>query len=387
MVQLLVGRKKMRKLIIVCVFSLLLGFLSSSVFAIQYCKDFLEPENPGGWGTSLKTFDEEVWSCPGAQPELDIWINDIPEPLITAGFWIVYSPLIEIEDVLIYDGSDLPGPWNPSVSGKVPEPDGPGTYFVVVGGWSGSPYTPIIPDSDGDIIIGKIIFRKLVPGGHYPITISTVPGFDTIVGESNMVYDGFNPNTIWGTEYSCALCCTYISTEDQTTINPGGTIDFDASSSGQFCNTPTALIFSDNCIRGDIDPITGIFTADTTISSEDCQVCVVDNANTDSCDDPFCGSTEGCCADVTISSDFCDCEGNFDNDQDQDGSDAATFKVDFGRSVFLNPCTNSLPCNGDFECDSDVDGTDAALFKEDFGRSPFSNPCPICPTDPWCTYP
>jgi hypothetical protein len=33
-----------------------------------------------------------------------------------------------------------------------------------------------------------------------------------------------------------------------------------------------------------------------------------------------------------------------------------------------------------------VDGTDAALFKTDFGRSPFFNPCPICPTDPWCTY-
>jgi hypothetical protein len=34
----------------------------------------------------------------------------------------------------------------------------------------------------------------------------------------------------------------------------------------------------------------------------------------------------------------------------------------------------------------DVDGTDAAKFKEDFGRSPFSSPCPDCPTDPWCVY-
>ena len=85
--------------------------------------------------------------------------------------------------------------------------------------------------------------------------------------------------------------------------------------------------------------------------------------------------------------DACECEGNFDDDTDQDGSDAANFKSDFGRSIFLNPCTNALPCNGDFDCDGDVDGTDAALFKSDFGRSGFLNPCPICPTHPWCTYP
>ena len=87
-----------------------------------------------------------------------------------------------------------------------------------------------------------------------------------------------------------------------------------------------------------------------------------------------------CCGDLS------ECEGNFDNDLDQDGSDAATFKVDFGRSVFVNPCTNGDLCNGDFDCDVDVDGTDAAKFKEDFGRSQFSNLCPSCPTDPWCVY-
>ena len=60
----------------------------------------------------------------------------------------------------------------------------------------------------------------------------------------------------------------------------------------------------------------------------------------------------------------CACEGNFDNDQDQDGSDAATFKLDFGRSSFFGPCTDGDPCNGDFDCDVDVDGTDAAGSKK-----------------------
>ena len=38
------------------------------------------------------------------------------------------------------------------------------------------------------------------------------------------------------------------------------------------------------------------------------------------------------------------------------------------------------PCEGNFDCDQDVDGTDAAVFKEDFGRSLFFNPCPNCPS-------
>ena len=40
-------------------------------------------------------------------------------------------------------------------------------------------------------------------------------------------------------------------------------------------------------------------------------------------------------------------------------------------------------CEGNFDCDQDVDGTDAAVFKTDFGRSPFSNPCPACNPCPY----
>ncbi len=81
------------------------------------------------------------------------------------------------------------------------------------------------------------------------------------------------------------------------------------------------------------------------------------------------------------------CEGNFDCDEDVDGTDAATFKADFGRSPFFKPCTNVDSCNGDFDCDVDVDGTDAALFKSDFGRNTFSNPCRPCEGGDWCSYP
>ena len=42
--------------------------------------------------------------------------------------------------------------------------------------------------------------------------------------------------------------------------------------------------------------------------------------------------------------------------------------------------TSNIPaqdaCEGNFDYDQDVDGTDAAVFKEDFGRSIVGNPCP-----------
>jgi DNA-directed RNA polymerase subunit M/transcription elongation factor TFIIS len=88
--------------------------------------------------------------------------------------------------------------------------------------------------------------------------------------------------------------------------------------------------------------------------------------------------------------DACDCEGNFNCsiDQDVDGSDAALFKADFGRSVIVDPCINENSCNGDFNCDGDVDGTDAAIFKADFGRSAIQNQCPMCTAGvEWCSYP
>ena len=82
----------------------------------------------------------------------------------------------------------------------------------------------------------------------------------------------------------------------------------------------------------------------------------------------------------------CGCEGDFDRDNDVDGSDATTFKTDFGRSIFANPCESGNTCNGDFDCDGDTDGTDARIFKGDFGRSSFNSPCPACAVEEWCSY-
>ena len=59
------------------------------------------------------------------------------------------------------------------------------------------------------------------------------------------------------------------------------------------------------------------------------------------------------------------CVGDFDGDNDVDGSDLALFAADFGRTN----CISSPPCKGDFDTDGDVDGSDLAAFAADFGRT------------------
>jgi hypothetical protein len=84
--------------------------------------------------------------------------------------------------------------------------------------------------------------------------------------------------------------------------------------------------------------------------------------------------------------DACDCEGNFDCDQDVDSLDVTNLLIHFGRNIYNNPCTSGKPCNGDFECDADVDSGDIRKFLEDFGRNQHNNSCPACVVGEWCEY-
>ena len=140
----------MKRLLVVC--SVVFTLMVSPCFAIEYCKDFLESGNTGGSSGSLKTF-EDVWTMRvGDEISVDIWLNDVPEGLVTAGFYLSYDPaLVSVESVDAYDGNDLPGPWMVGATTKEPEPDGPGTYMVQVFNLACA-----YPDGDGDIIIGKV---------------------------------------------------------------------------------------------------------------------------------------------------------------------------------------------------------------------------------------
>ena len=397
----------MKKLLIVCVFSLFFGFLSSSVFAIQYCKDFLETGNPGGLG-SLKTFDDELYISAWSEQEIDIWINDVPEPLITAGFWITFDPTILWDfDIEVYDGELYPALWDPGFTGVVDQPAGPGTYMLMVGNFAHAD-----PDGDGDILIARLSFYSEMIHTQTSVTFSTIPGFNTVGGSSDYIYD---PDIISNTIsicLSCNPCICYELNPQNVILTAFGLQQFTPFFSiGCDVSPPHNLQWTDTCSQGDVDQ-SGLFTADLITMSEQCQACVTDLAN----------PLVECCSDISLEplgdidqdsildhidncpknynpnqediypphgngiGDACDCEGNFDCDVDCDGADAATFKVDFGRSSFNNPCEGGDLCNGDFDCDGDCDGTDAAGFKVDFGRSSFNDPCPACFVGEWCVY-
>ena len=151
----------MKRLSIICILLQIACFIPRSVFAIGYCKDFLEPGNPGGWGTSLKTWDEARTQNIGEEVLVDIWINDVPnDSLITAGFYLMYEPSSTIINAEVYDGTNgPPGPWDPGGTTIIPNMGGPGTYFVGVVN-----FNLAFVDVGGDIIIGRLTIPYMSPG-------------------------------------------------------------------------------------------------------------------------------------------------------------------------------------------------------------------------------
>jgi hypothetical protein len=443
---------------------LLVFIMATSSFAQHYSKDFLETGNPGGWSTSLKTWDEEWTLNAGEEIYLDIWFN-IDCSLITGGLWIVFDPAeVSLLDVQVYDGNELPGPWDSGFTTELLDPDGPGTYMVAVGNIS-----TVQPDQDGDFILSRIHLRYEGREDTH-ITIGPIPAFTTfacagggipllIFSNTVTIYqrecttDGDCNDGLWCTEHD--LCnngiCQHTNRDCSGTADQcnDGVCNENVNScvkqqkpdgipcdDGFFCNG------EDTCSDGSCS----IHTGDpcTSCSSYGCSCdefrnfCIGCSGDSE-CDGicspgetgPLCSGSDNCtytpngpvlgscttgvstlfdrdvctahsecgtggyCSMAQEDSyppqtngvgDACDCEGDFDCDGDCDGTDAAKFKTDFGRSGFNMPCITSDPCNGDFECDADVDGTDAALFKSDFGRSSFLDPCPACEVGNWCVY-
>ena len=101
----------MKKEIVLVVCTLMLAFTTStSIAQISYCKDISPELSPDGTcdilGTpctsdddcaggalecifpTTKTWDE-TWEMPaGETVDMDIWLNDVPETMLTAGFYI-----------------------------------------------------------------------------------------------------------------------------------------------------------------------------------------------------------------------------------------------------------------------------------------------------------
>jgi hypothetical protein len=158
---------------------------------ISYCKDFLEPGNPGGWGgSSLKTF-EDTWTMPtDTSVEMDIWLNDLPTSLLTAGCFIEFDPaLINITSVVPND-SNNGGPWD-AVDETQNFKVAPGQWFLALVNFG-----CVDADGDGDILLAKVAFDYSGPGDA-EILIRTIPDFDTIVDcPGNKLDSQTTPNTI-----------------------------------------------------------------------------------------------------------------------------------------------------------------------------------------------
>lgn len=124
----------------------------------------------------------------GGQMEVDIRLSDVPEKLITSGFMLTYDPSqMQIIGADIYDGSVLAGPWDSSMTNKVANPSGPGSYMVIVGNLGS-----VTPDESSNINIARV--RVNCTGNcDGTLTVTPVPDFATMVGNSSTVYDAKMP--------------------------------------------------------------------------------------------------------------------------------------------------------------------------------------------------
>lgn len=215
----------MKKIILTCLAALFLTWMVNPASGIEYRTDVLEPGNPGGWTASLKTFDEELTIPSGETADVDIWLANVPEELITAGFFVDYDvSRVAIAGSDFYDGS-LPGPWDSDMTNIAGNPSGPGTFMVIVGNLGS-----VSPDAGGAVPIARITFECIAPG-ESTVSFRPVPGFDTVVGNSTTVYDPeLAPHVITMTQEQ--------GTASTTTTSIIGECDVDSScpDDGLYCN-------------------------------------------------------------------------------------------------------------------------------------------------------
>ena len=157
----------------------LMGNFTVSHGAPSYRIDVLEQGNPGGSEESLKTFDDKTITAPSETVGMDIWLHDVPEPLITAGFWMEF----DASQMSILSSDIYTGPWDAGMSQTVKDPKGPGSYMVTVGNLSTA-----FSDGEDDIILAKVLFQ-CASSDDVTITLTTIPEFDTVVGDTAGVYD------------------------------------------------------------------------------------------------------------------------------------------------------------------------------------------------------
>ena len=137
-----------------------------------------------GMGNMLHGQEPSKTENSGKDAQLEIWLQNMTAPLITAGFWLSYNPSqITVLGVEVFDDSDLPGPWNHTMTKKLANPNGAGSYLVTLGNLAN-----VTPDKNDEIKLAQVRFH-CKGDCDKPITITTISGFDTVVADQGHVYD------------------------------------------------------------------------------------------------------------------------------------------------------------------------------------------------------
>jgi hypothetical protein len=202
----------------------------------------------------------------------------IDTPLITAGFWLVFdTSQVLVTNVAAADG-EVPGPWDPGFTSKVPDPAGSGTYFLAVGQFGTVAVDAVIPLADVELCCQG--------SGVSQIIVQTIPNFDTVVGDTTVWDPQISPqnNGIINLSQTCCACSCDITGPAIVQSDPFGevTAQYTATSYSGCFNSPS-FVWSDDCNQGDIDQ-TGLLTVPPLFDpalNETCTITVVDTANTD----------------------------------------------------------------------------------------------------------
>jgi hypothetical protein len=242
---------------------------------------------------------------------------------------------------------------------------------------------------DGNLYGGVTTFGSLF--ANYLVQIDLTTGVSTPIGDTGFSITGLtsclanqppdcnevhaDPDELWPPNHKYVdigimgvtdpdgdpLTITITGITQDEEVDAEGTGDGNTSPDGMGVGTDTASVRSERQGTGNGRVYEISFTA-TDPAGAECsgavQVCVPhDQSPGQVCID------DGQVYDSTVEYINKGCKSDFDCDGDVDGSDAFTFKTNFGRKN----CTVEDFCLGDFDEDADVDGSDAFVFKSDFG--------------------
>jgi hypothetical protein len=206
---------------------------------------------------------------------MDIWLDNVPEQLLTAGFFITHdASLATIVDIAVYD-EHLGDPWDAGFTTLVPDADGSGTYMVACGNFASVP-----PE---DARIANIEICTIAEGINI-ITITTIPDFQTVVSGVPPDYEVFDsqimPHVITVDHIAPPCRCEITGPSMIFSSFEPVTTQYNVSSNSIHCDNPPGYVWSDTCIFGDVDQ-NGLMTVPTFYFYESCEVCVTDTSNID----------------------------------------------------------------------------------------------------------